>query len=383
MTLVRNNTFYPDIFVDAVRGAFRGHSALHGTGAVTMNPSLPAGLKGGDKIKVPYFGTLGELQVTTEDVPVPLSSVSQSVDEAVVRRAGRAFEMSKWKMIAESSSDPYGEFARQLTELVGRAWDGALIDAASSASGLPAAHVIDRYNAGSPVNLQYGHIVDGRAVFGDEQGQIGMLCMHSKPYFDLMKQLDAENRPLLTSPNDGGLVRIAGVPVMPSDRCPVDYEGASAMTATGTTPPAVTVTGSSNLGINQLRIDIVAGGALGAATVRYSFDGGSTWSNTISTAATIALLIDNDSSRPTGLTANFAAGTYNADNLYVGIPRYSSLIVKPGALALWYNASPAVDTDKDILKDNVVAAIHTYFVPHRYARLVNESRPGVVVLKHN
>ncbi|MFO0559057.1 MAG: hypothetical protein U0269_13665 [Polyangiales bacterium] len=383
MTIVRNNTFYPDIFVDAVRGAFRGHAALHGTGAVTMNPSLPDGLKGGDKIKVPYFGTLGELQVTTEDIPVPLSSVSQSVDEAVVRRAGRAFEMSKWKMIAESSSDPYGEFARQLTELVGRAWDGALIDAAASPTGLPASHVIDRFNASSPVNLQYGHVIDGRAVFGDEQGQIGMLCMHSKPYFDLMKQLDAENRPLLTSPNDGGLVRIAGVPVMPSDRCPIDFSASGAISSAGTAPPSLTISGSTNLGINHLEIAIASAGALGAATFRYSFDGGATWSNPAPTAASASLVIDNDASRPTGLVAHFSAGSYSADNEYTATPRYSSLIVKPGALALWYNASPAVDTDKDILKDNVVAAIHTYFVPHRYARIINESRPGVVVLKHN
>jgi hypothetical protein len=57
--------------------------------------------------------------------------------------------------------------------------------------------------------------------------------------------------------------------------------------------------------------------------------------------------------------------------------------VKSGALALWFNSVPSVDTDKDILKDNVVAAIHSYFVPHRYGRLVGDTRPGVVVLKHN
>ena len=383
MTLTRNNAFYPDIFVDAVRGAFKGHKCLHGTSAVVINPSLPSGLKAGDKIKVPYFGTLGELQVTAEDVAVPLGSVSQTNEEATVRRAGRAFEMSRWKMLAESSTDPYGEFSGQLRELVGRAHDAALIDVCFASTGLPSAQIIDRYNAGSPVLLQYGHIVDGRAAFGDEQGSIGMLVMHSKPYFDLMKQLDAENRPLLTNPNDGGLVKVAGVPVMPSDRCPIDYEGASAVVGTGTTPNAVTVTGSTTLGIKQLLIDIVAGGALGAGTFRYSYDGGATWSSTLTLAASVALLIDNDSTKPTGLTVNFPAATYDADEAYTGVPRYSSAIVKSGALALWFNSVPSVDTDKDILKDNVVAAIHSYFVPHRYGRLVGDTRPGVVVLKHN
>ena len=382
MAIVRSNTFYPDIFVDAVRGAFRGKKALHGTGAVAVNAGLPGGVKAGDTIKVPYFGALGELQVTAEDVAVPLSTLAQSNESATVRRAGRAFEMSRWKMLAESSNDPYGEMARQLRELVDRAHDGALVESCF-ASGLPASQVIDRYNAGSPVLVSYDHVVSGRAAFGDEQDNIAMMILHSKSYFDFMKQLDLENRPLLTSPNDGGLVRVAGVPVMPSDRCPIDYEGASAILAAGTTPPTVTVGGSTNLNIQQLLIDIVVGGAVATATFRYSYDGGTTWSNTIPTAATVQLLIDNDATKPTGLTVTFNAGTYNADNTYTGRPRYSSAIVKSGALALWYSQTPSVDTDKDILKDNVVAAIHSYFAPHRYSRLEGSTRPGVAILKHN
>lgn len=382
MTFTRNSAFYPDIFIDAVRGRFKGKSALRGTGAVIVNLSLPSGLRGGDRIKFPYFGTLGELQVTAEDVAVPMGSATQDADEATVLRAGRAFEISTWKTIAESSNDPYGEFASQLVTLKDRAHDAALIDAAHAA-GLPASHTQDVYNVGAPVKLQYSHIVDGRAVFGDEQEQIAMLLMHSKPYFDLIKQLDAENRPLLVNPNDGGLIRVAGVPVMASDRCPIDYSGTGAMVALGTAPPVVTSTGSTTLGINQLLVDIVVGGIVGTATFRYSFDGGTTWSSTIATAATVSLLIDNDATKPTGLVVAFAAGTYNADNTYTGVPRFSSAIIKTGALGLWVNPVPSVDTDKDILKDNVVAAIHTYFVTHRWRKAAGGTRPGVAIVKTN
>lgn len=383
MGMTRNNAFYPDVFIDAVKGAFKGRKALAGTGAVALNRGLPTGLKGGDTIKVPYFGVLGELQVTAEDVAVPLGTVAQTNESATVRRAGRAFEMSRWKQIAESSNDPYGEFSSQLVQLVQRAWDGALIDVCFDSTGMPASQVVDRYNAGTPDLIDYDHIVSGRAGFGDEQDGIAMMVMHSKPYFDLMKQVDGELRPLLTNPNDGGLVKVAGVPVMPSDRCRIDYSGSSAMLGAGTTPNAVTVTGSTNMGINQLLIDVVAGGTVGAMTFRYSYDGGTTWSSTVTSAASVALLIDNDSTKPTGLTVNFPAATYDADETYTGRPRYWSAIVKQGALGLWYNDMPSVDTDKDILKDNVVAAIHSYFAPLRYGRIVNDTRPGVILLGHN
>jgi hypothetical protein len=44
------------------------------------------------------------------------------------------------------------------------------------------------------------------------------------------------------------------------------------------TPPAVTITGENTLAIDSVVVDIQVGGARGTATFRYSFDGGSTWS---------------------------------------------------------------------------------------------------------
>jgi hypothetical protein len=54
-----------------------------------------------------------------------------------------------------------------------------------------------------------------------------------------------------------------------------------------------------------VRIDIVASGARGAATFRYSTDGGSTYSSALTTAASIAL-------GTTGLNANFANVTFES-----------------------------------------------------------------------
>lgn len=59
---------------------------------------------------------------------------------------------------------------------------------------------------------------------------------------------------------------------------------------------------------------------------------------------------------------------------------YHTLLIKRGALALWYAEAPRVLFDVDVLKDNEVLAIHMYFAAHRYLRPPGSSKPGVVRL---
>jgi len=64
--------------------------------------------------------------------------------------------------------------------------------------------------------------------------------------------------------------------------------------------------------------------------------------------------------------------------------KYTSMLLKPGALALWYNGQPRIESDRDILADADVMAIHVYFAVHRYSKLgPGSTKPGVVLLKHN
>ncbi|MEM7734437.1 MAG: phage major capsid protein [Deinococcota bacterium] len=60
--------------------------------------------------------------------------------------------------------------------------------------------------------------------------------------------------------------------------------------------------------------------------------------------------------------------------------RYMTLFIKRGALALWYNAVPTIETDRDILVDSDVMATNIYYVAHRYGRLPMSEKPGVVQL---
>lgn len=63
--------------------------------------------------------------------------------------------------------------------------------------------------------------------------------------------------------------------------------------------------------------------------------------------------------------------------------KYTSLLLKRGALALWYDGIPSVETDKDILRDARIAAVNTYFAAHAYKRSRGNSKSGIVRIKHN
>lgn len=63
---------------------------------------------------------------------------------------------------------------------------------------------------------------------------------------------------------------------------------------------------------------------------------------------------------------------------------YETLLVKRGALAFWFSGEqPDVQTDRDILVDAQVAALHVYYAAHRYTRLAGSTLTGVVKFIHN
>jgi hypothetical protein len=81
--------------------------------------------------------------------------------------------------------------------------------------------------------------------------------------------------------------------------------------SSGTTPPAVTLTGSSNKPL-YIRAEITTGGTLGVAIFRYSIDDGRTWTSNVMTAASVAI-----AGTTPGLSFAFPAGTYSTDNIYL------------------------------------------------------------------
>lgn len=60
---------------------------------------------------------------------------------------------------------------------------------------------------------------------------------------------------------------------------------------------------------------------------------------------------------------------------------YDTIIAKPGSLVFWYNGGVQVQTDKDILADSRVAAVHVYWAVHRYTRMPGGTKTGVARYK--
>lgn len=69
-----------------------------------------------------------------------------------------------------------------------------------------------------------------------------------------------------------------------------------------------------------------------------------------------------------------------SDRISLAAGNYTNLIVKKGALAFWFNKTPTVQNDTDILRDTQILAMHAYFVAHLYTKMPGTTKPGVVKL---
>lgn len=392
----------PQILTEAVQAAFAQKNAFMGSvlvssGAVMVDGSMPEGGPQaiGKTVSIPYFGTIGEFEENVADgAAATPKKISQTSENATVARDTLAFEVTRWargnNAVAPQLGDPYEESARQAMEAAERQIDKC-ITTAFAASPL----VLDRYSASSPKYMDYNLVVDGKAKLGDEMKSIVAMVVHSQVEADILKLKDSEGRPLLVqSQREGEVDRFCGIPLLTSDRTPLTGSTMGSVTSSGTTPPAVTLSGTPS-GPWELWIDITVGGASdGTAKFKFSTDGGATYSAEMTvpngggaialTDAAVDSLVGNNGA--SGVTATFANGTYAADNLYKAKANLKchSLIVQRGAGAFWYNRNAlSLQTDRNILTDSDIAAMHLYRAAHLYRRRRGGFRPGVVVLKHN
>lgn len=278
----RSDLFIPEVLADAVAGAWPDRIALLGTDAVVESRTLPGGAKGGNTIKVPYFGALGEFETVAEGAALTPAKLTMTTEEAVVRRAGKLFEVTTWASMAAMYADPYAEATRQILEGARRAFDRALVDAAASTRG-GGVQTVDA----SSGTISYDAIVDALAAFSESEDSVAAVVMHPKVLNDLRKAKSSDGTPLFLNPQDGGRPRVLGLPIIVSRRAPV-------------------ISGNPNT--------------------------------------------------------------------------YVTLFVRRGALALWYNGTPSIETDRDIANDTLLAAVNVYFVAHRYSRLPGDTDPVVVRL---
>lgn len=377
---------------DIIPGAFASKTAFMGStlvsqGAVIVNGEMPHGREMvGNTITVPRFGVIGEFDDVSENVALVPKELQMASDTATVGHSGLSFEVTNWaRHSGPDGGDPYVEASKQIVESAVRKMDSLMVTAAASTT-----LIADYYSASAPQYLSYDMAVDAQAKWGDRAGDIVGMIVHSRTAAGLRKMRDSLGRPFLVDMKDGELTTFSGMALIISDRVPLTGSSMGAVTSAGTTPPVITLTGVP-LGSWNLKIKATLVGALATWKLQFSTDGGNTWSADLTSAASVPLidtakdsLVGNNGL--TGITAAIAAGTAALDNTWVAtaLLKTSSLIVQKGALAFWYNRNlMQLQTDKDILKDNDVAAMHMYRAAHLYKRRVGGVLPGVVSITHN
>jgi hypothetical protein len=225
-TTTTSDLIVPEILQDAIQAEFAGMKLLAGTPAAVMSNSFPAGTqKGGTTITIPYFDALGELEdITTEGDALTPEAMAMTDETTTVQHSGKAVEMTHWSRLAAEYADPYAEMARQFRVLVERRADKALIAAATTSLSSSMKNDVS-VGSGAKVTLNYDNMVDSKLKWGDEQGDIVLLGVHSKVYGDLLKLKDSTGRPLLTLPTAADVARFCGIPVIVSDKCTKSTKG--------------------------------------------------------------------------------------------------------------------------------------------------------------
>ncbi len=219
----RSDLIIPELLTEAIVGAFPKMRVLLGTKAVLVNNTMPtaangAPIKGGDTISIPYFNILGDEldEVSNEgDELVPVK-LSQTKEQATVKHYGKAVEITQWAQLAASYADPYGEVARQFVEMTQNKVENVLISTATS--GLSSDYLKDVFSASVPKTIDYDTVVDAKLLWGDEQGNVELISVHSKVFGDLLKLKDSTGRPLVSDAQNAELMKFCGIPIKVSDR---------------------------------------------------------------------------------------------------------------------------------------------------------------------
>jgi hypothetical protein len=392
-TTTDSRDFDIQVLEDTVRGEFAGknvfmESPLVSSGAVVINAEMPRGRDAiDDQITVPYFGTIGDFVDNPENTAVTPQPLSMTNEKGTVARSSLAFEVTRWAR-GSGPEDPYVECTNQIKVAANRRM-GDLMNTAAAGTPL----VKDVYSATVPAYLDWDLITDARAIWEDEDDDIVGMIVHPRTMAGLRKLRDADGHPLLVeggSMQNSQVPRFQGIPLVQSARATLTGSSMSAVTAAGTTPPTITLSGTPK-GAWNLKIKCTLAGARGTFKIQFSTDGGNTYSGDILSAASVALLDPSADSTvgmngDSGLTATIANAAAATDNVWTAnaILKASSLILQRGAMTFWYSAANmGLETDKDILKHNDVAAMHMYHVAHRYRRRRGGTKPGVVKIVHN
>jgi hypothetical protein len=223
MTAVNDNTLIPEVLADIVRGALPTMEVFGSTGAMTLNFSLPNGsARLGDKVKVPYFGTLGawrELSAANDGVlsAITADSLADTVEESTVKHFYKVTELTKWARNS-ASGDKAAEAARQMVEGARlRIQASALVAALDTTAW--GSYILDE----STKIMSVDTLIGAQALLKEEAGEWAAFVCNSAVKFALYKLKDSTGRHLLGDPTPAAPAgTICGIPIVMSDALTID-----------------------------------------------------------------------------------------------------------------------------------------------------------------
>lgn len=403
------------VVTDAIRAALKGKLGLMNSifvtsGAIRVSGTMPeSGADAiGKTVRVKYNAPFGDFETLTESQSATPQKISQTYEDATVARKSVAFEASRWARGAaasEGDEDPVTTLSRGAAESATRAMDNIMI---AQGSGSPLLH--STYNASTPSYLTWQKILQSLSIkMGDESpGVVGLAC-HSLVAADLSIQTDANGRQYLADPRSEMVAgKVVGIPLAISDRMPLTGSTMSTMTGpfttyggssagSGSATYTIAVTDVTKMGPWQLVIEVLSTGECGTAKIRFSTDGGNTWSAAITTSATTVATSLEDTATDslvgnngkTGVSVTFTSGDSNDlvdGEFYRSTANLccESQLWMPGAGAFWYNEQAlGLEMARDILEDTYIGAMHLYHAPIVFRRRNGGARPGVLRLRSN
>mgnify|MGYP003478887666 FL=1 len=221
----RDSNLYTDVLRDAIKGAWSGRKALYGSGVAVLMSGLPTvdgngeSLKTGSTVRIPYWGSMGELDDVAEGDALIPRGLSSSTETATYTQSGMAAEMTRWSRQASMVGDPHDEVARQFVEASARRIDAGLITEALTTSL--------SYTTDAAVSITEDTVVNASELWEDElddDNGVALLIVRSETRKAMRLLKDSTGRALyMNGEVDGGgmkktLDRFAGYPVLCSNR---------------------------------------------------------------------------------------------------------------------------------------------------------------------
>jgi len=172
----------------------------NGFNAASLNAiRLVASTQKGDYEKSTFIDEISSLTSRRDT-----TSVSTATDLAMTQSEQVAVKMNRkigpvaqtldaWRKIGASAATMYLMFGRQVGEAVTLDYFNSALTAVTAALRGQSALLYDAEDNASTKTLNHTNLVDGLAKAGDGAGSIVAWVMHSKSYFDLMKNAISDN----------------------------------------------------------------------------------------------------------------------------------------------------------------------------------------------